>query len=226
MSVTLKFIPQRKTDLITYGKQVHEVITAQGFIPDSMGLTTADVTELGAALTGAQDAMDAANAARMDARAKTQTLSAPNGKVEQLRGKLRSIANAVRISDAPDDVIATIGVSRRQPTPSTRSAPTVAPEFTVDSVIPGGVNVRFRAAGSSQPRARAANAIGVQIAAVSGTTPTVAGEADSAPNQFISRSPGTLDSASMPDKVRLYARWITARGDTGPWTLPQEVAVI
>lgn len=93
-------------------------------------------------------------------------------------------------------------------------------------MAPGVINVRFREGGSAQPRARAVNAIGVQIAVVNGAAAAVAGEVDSAPSQFISRSPVALDSTKMPDQVRLYARWITQRGETSPWTLPLEVSVL
>jgi hypothetical protein len=30
----------------------------------------------------------------------------------------------------------------------------------------------------------------------------------------------------MPANVRLYARWITQRGQTGPWSLPLEASVL
>jgi len=52
------------------------------------------------------------------------------------------------------------------------------------------------------------------------------GEADTAHIQFLSHSPGILDSTNMADRVRLYARWMTRRDETGPRTLPLSVAVL
>jgi len=60
----MKFLPVRKADVLTYATQVHDVLTAAGFVPASLGLTAADVTELGAAVTAAQTAHDGVNAAR------------------------------------------------------------------------------------------------------------------------------------------------------------------
>jgi hypothetical protein len=191
-----------------------------------VGLTAADVTELGTLLTADKARFDAANAAKLDHQAATQAMNAPGATHDQLLAKLRDVGNAVRVSNASDDAIAAIGISRRQPGATPKRAPAVAPEFSVESVAPGVINVRFREGGSAQPRARAANAIGVQIAVVNGAAAPVAGEVDSAPNQFVSRSPVSLDSTSMPDLVRLYARWITQRGETSPWTLPLEVSVL
>ena len=40
-----------------------------------------------------------------------------------------------------------------------------------------------------------------------------------------SRSPFTLDSTGWPAKVRLYARWETARKEVSGWSLPLLVTV-
>lgn len=107
-----------------------------------------------------------------------------------------------------------------------RLAPQEPPEFSLDSLVPGIINIRFRTSGSAQPRARAANTIGVQVAVVNAANPVADNEADNAPTHFASSSPGTLNSAKMPRHVRLYARWMTPRGLTGPWSLPVSVSVI
>jgi len=226
MANTLKFLPQRKADFLAYAKQVHDVVTAPGFNPASMNLTPADVTQLGTLLTAAQSAHDAANAAVMDKKAKVQALSAPGGALDLLKGKVRDIANAARVSPASDDEIGAIGVSRRDPSPTRKRAPADPPEFSVDSVAPGVINVRFRTAGSAQPRARAENTVGVQVAVVNGANAAADNEADTVPPIVLTRSPATIDSTRMPDSVRLYARWVTSRGLTSPWSRPQDVAVL
>jgi hypothetical protein len=226
MATSMKFIPTKKSEVLTYATQVHNVLSATGFVPTSLGLTAADVTELGTILTAAQAAHDAVNAAKLEKQAKTQALSAPGGAHDQLVAKLRAIATAARVSDASDEAVATIGVSRKSPSPSPKSLPASAPAFTLVSVSPGIINVRFRVEGSAKPRARDTNAIGVQVAVVNGATAPVDDEADAAPDLFVPRSPASLDSTNMPGKVRLYARWISQRGETGPWSLPLGVAVL
>jgi hypothetical protein len=136
------------------------------------------------------------------------------------------MANKAKASAATDEAIAQIGIFRRSPTNTPTAAPIVAPEFTLESVTPNIVNVRFREAGSASPRGRLASAIGVQIAIVNGAASPVDGEADAAPNLFCPRNPAALNSASWPTHVRLYARWITQRGQTGPWSLPLAVSVV
>jgi len=118
----MKFLPSRKSDVVTYGGQVYGVLSAKGFDPTTLGLTSADVTKLGTLLSNAQDAHDEANAARLVAKSKTQAVSAPDGALEQLKAQLRDIANAARVSGASDDAVAAIGVSRL-PTPSRLSTP-------------------------------------------------------------------------------------------------------
>ena len=225
MANEIKFIPKRKAEQISYAKQMHDVVSGPGFTPDSIGIVAGDVTELGTLLTADQGNHTAINNATATKKAKTQDMSGPGGSHVQLMNKVRVIANAARVSNASDGVLASIGITRRSAGSTPKTVPQSPPEFTLVNVVPGIINVRFREEGSTQPRARAASTNGVQIAVVNGTAAPVDGEADAAPNQFISRSPASLDSTTMPGQVRLYARWITQRGLTGPWSLALNVSV-
>lgn len=225
MATKLKFLPTRKGDTLTYAQQVDEVLTATGFDPTSLGLTAADVTKLTTLITGAQAAHDRVNSARMDQKAATQALSAPGGAHDQLEGHLRYIANTARVSNATDDDVMSIGVSRRDPSPTHILAPATAPEFTLVKIAPGTISVRFREEGSASPRARAQNTKGVLVAVVDGGKAEADGEADAVPAMQCPRSPVMLDSTAMPAQVRLYARWVTDRGLTSPWSTPLEVTV-
>ena len=131
---TMKFLPARRGDILTYATQGHDALTATGFTPTSIGLTATDVIELGTLLTSAQNAFNAANAAKLDKQAKTQALSAPGGAHDQLVAKLRTIANAARVSNATNKDIAAIGISRRDPNGTRKSVPDSPPEFTLESV--------------------------------------------------------------------------------------------
>ena len=93
-------------------------------------------------------------------------------------------------------------------------------------MVPGFIRLRAREMGSASPRARAANANGLQIAIVDGTAAIADGEADKVPIRYVSHSPFELGSAEMPAKVRLYARWQTQRGDVSGWSLPLLVTVL
>jgi hypothetical protein len=222
----IKFLPVRKADQLAYAKQIHDVVSATGFDPTTLGLTPTDVTELGTLLTADQANADAINTANAAKKAKTQDMSAPGGTHDQLLAKVRFIANAARVSNASDGVLASIGVSRRAPNPTPKNVPAAPPEFSLANVKPGVINIRYHEEGSAHPRARAATATGVQIAVVNAANPAADNEADNAPILTVSRSPAALDSTKMPANVRLYARWITQRGQTGPWSLPLEASVL
>ena len=56
MQNIMKFLPSRKIEVVTYGGQVYGVLSAKGFDPTTLGLTSADVTKLGTLLSNAQDA--------------------------------------------------------------------------------------------------------------------------------------------------------------------------
>lgn len=93
MADTINFLPRKQTDILAYGAQVRDTLTTTGFNPALLGLTDADVTELGALVSDAQSLMNAANAARTEMIARTKALSAPGGAHERLVAKLRNIAN-------------------------------------------------------------------------------------------------------------------------------------
>jgi hypothetical protein len=226
MANEIKFLPRRQGDVLKYGAHVHGTVTASGYDPARIGLTPADVAELGALVAADQSAHNEVNALLLRVKAMRKTMSGPNGTHRQLVVRLRALASTARNSSATNGDLAAIGVSRKSTKPSPRNVPQEAPEFSVAGVTPGRINIRFRVMGSAAPRARAANAIGVQIAVVDGTRLEADNEAETALNLFVPRSPANLDSAKMPGKVRLYARWITRRGQTGSWSLPVPVSVI
>jgi hypothetical protein len=93
-------------------------------------------------------------------------------------------------------------------------------------MMPGVIRLRTRESGSVSPRARAANANGIQIAVVDGTAAVTDCEANDAPIKSVSHSPMQLHTARWPAKVRLYARWQTQRGEVSSWSLPLTVTVV
>jgi hypothetical protein len=220
------FIPRPMADATSYGALVHGVISAVGYDPATVGLTDADVAEVGDVVSAYHTLLAEIDALKQTLMAKTKELSGPNGNHQRMVAKLRNIGNKARISDATNAELAKIGVRRKKTSPTPRTISSVAPEFTLDSVVPGFIRLRAREMGSALPRARAANASGLQIAIVDGTAAITEGEADKVPMRYVSRSPFELSSAGMPAKVRLYARWQTQRGDVSGWSLPLLLTVL
>jgi hypothetical protein len=211
---------------MTKAGDYHTKITAPGFVPATVGLTADDVTQFSAKYTAAQAAFSGRSAATDTKKSKTGDFSGPGAAFDQLVEEFRNHGNKIRISDASDATCLDFGVDRRSATHTRRKAPAEAPVFSLDSVVLGGFTVTFRTANSASPRARAENANGVQIAIVDASHPVADNEADDAPSVLKSRSPAYLDSSRMPGQVRLYARWITQRGEGSPWSVPLSVTVM
>lgn len=223
MSNNRDFIPRRTIDATNYGALVHRVISAPDYDPATIGLTDADVAELGDALSANQTVLAEMDMLKETMKAKTKELSGAEGTHQQMLAILRKIGNKARVSSASNEQLVLIGVKRKKTNPSRRGITPDAPWFFVCEMYPNVMRVAFRVAGSNSPRARAQNAIGVQVAVVDGANPPTAGEADLAPIKTISRSPAQLDTTGWPIKVRLYARWISRRVETSNWSSPQSV---
>jgi hypothetical protein len=225
MAKEITFLPRQKAEVARYGARLHEVISADDYDPALLDLTSADVTGLGEAVAANQAVLDEIGALKLKLQAKFKELNGPKGTHRKLVVKLRKIGTKARASSAPADALKEIGMKRKAPKRAVCPAPTDSPEFNFTGAIHGLIGVRFREKGSARPRARAENTIGVQIAAVDASNPKKDGEANRAPSQIVTSSPAQLNSTEMPPKVRLYARWITRRGLTGPWSGPLPVAV-
>ncbi len=219
-----KFIPSQQSAVLAKAAQMHGVLSQTGVVPADYGLTAQDVTDLGTFLTSAQTAGGDRDNATETKKSKTSAFS--DGALPQLVAQIQDMGNKIRISDATDDMVQTVGVERRKAGSTRKNAPDDAPEVAVESLTYHSLKLRFHESGSASVRARATNATGVQIAVVDATKPAVDGEADNAPIKSASRSPVQLDTTGWPAQVRLYARWETQRKEFSPWSGPQAVSVL
>ena len=220
-----KFIPNKQAAKLAKAQQMHGVLSATGADPTHYGLTAGDVTELGTLLTGAQGASSDSVNSKSSKISKTNAFSGSGQSLDQLMAKVSDCGNKIRVSDATDDEVLATGADRRKAGSTPKPAPSDAPGITLDYLSPGVIYFRLHDKGNAGPRARAANAIGAQVAVVDGTTTLTAGEADKVPQVFVSRTLGQLTSTAMPAQVRLYARWQTQRGLVSPWSAPLTVKV-
>jgi hypothetical protein len=226
MAKHIKFIPRRQTDLARYAAHVHKVISADDYDPSLLDMTATDVVRVGKAVVANQAVLDEIDALKLKLRAKTKELKGPKGTHWRVVVEVRKIGVKARASSAPADALKKIGMKRPAPKRGLRPAPTDSPEFTFTGTIAGMIGIRFRESGSARPRARAADTLGVQIAFADAANPRKDGEADRSPSLLVTSSPAKLDSTGWPARARLYARWITRRGLTGPWSLPLPVTTM
>jgi hypothetical protein len=225
MSNNNPFIPRQKRAATKYGANMYRVLSAANG-SEMGGLTTAEVAELGDSVAANRAALADVDSLTNALMAATKRLSGPKGTHRRMLGNIRSAAKKIRLSDVSNAQLAKLRLKRVKSGRSRRNAPKEAPEFNVGHGIPGVINIRFRELGSASPRARAANAIGAHIAVVDAARPATRGEADKAFIKMVSSSPAKLDTTGWPAKVRLYACWVTRRGETSPWTDAKAVTVM
>lgn len=211
-----KFLPPRRSDRVAYLRQVADKLVADFA---DYGILEAVATAFEAKVAALEADAAAIDTAQLARKAATSVVSDPGGSEDVAVTALRALGNQFRSTPAvTDESLAAIGMSRRDDGATPVAAPGGAPEFAVESIAQGTVNIRFRTAGAANPRARAPGSVGVQIAVVDGAALAAPGEADAARQVFVSRSPNALDTTTFPNITRLYARWQTARGLVGPWS--------
>ena len=96
------------------------------------------------------------------------------------------------------------------------------PEFSLLKLDLGLVYFSFRDSGSAGARARAANAIGIQVSLVDGSAAAVSGEADTGNIQQLNRTYRPVNTLPGIVRHRAYGRWITQRGLTVVEVMPGE----
>jgi len=220
------FIPNKHADTMKVAGDYNAKITAPGFDPTTVDLTPADVTQFTGIYTAAKAGYSDSSQAKDNKKSKTGAFSGPGGLYQQMVGEMRRHGNIIHVSKAPDAVCTNLGVDRRSPTHTRKTAPADAPEFTLEDIVPGKARFRTSTLGDVGHRNRPDTASGIQIAIVDGTTAIVSGEADSARVVSVSRSPFTLNTSDWPAKARLYARWETQRKEVSGWSLPLLVTVL
>jgi hypothetical protein len=212
------YLPTKQSDKIAWlynFAQQYAAFTATG--QPLVGIKTvvapADVSDAVTDLDS--DFNDVSNAVTAS-KAATQTLA------NELTAAITTVRQAVAairgIPDLDSSVLATLGLPVLDKMPTPIAAPTVAPVLGLTSVAPGVANLTFKIEGAANPRARLKGSVGVQVSVADSAAAGGAQTADAGAKMSVSRSPFQLDTAGFPAAVRIYARWITQRGLTGPWS--------
>ncbi len=207
------YLPNRRTNRLAYLQDVSAKITAA---PATYGLEAGQATVLATKLTQLTTDVSAQTTLRNQAKEMSARILNSDSDVSSCFRLLAVQAMSDPWVSDPD--LANLGLSRRKPSHTPRPAPTRPPEFSLWKLDLGLAYFAFRDGGSAGPRSRAANAIGIQVSLVAGSEPAVAGEADTGNIQQMARTYRAVKT--LPGRVphRAYARWITARGLTSPWS--------
>jgi len=212
------YIPTKQSDKVAWLDNfalTYAALTANAQPLESIKtiVTPADVTnavaDLDADLSNVNNVMIASKAA-------TQTLA--NELIYAITTVRQAVAAIRGIPNLDSSVLATLGLPVLDKMPTPIPVPTVAPVLGLTSVAPGVANLTFKIEGAANPRARLKGSVGVQVSVVDSAAVGGASTAYAGAKLSVSRSPFQLDTTAFPAAVKIYARWITQRGYTGPWS--------
>lgn len=212
----MDYIPRRNTDLRDWAANFAVLISAD---PGVYGLSAPEA----AAVQAASDAFAAANTAASDPSTRTSATVA--ARREARAALLLLVRRAAAIIRADDSVTAgqraALGLTAPDGAPSPVPAPTTFPLIGVVGATPGRHELRFADSATPDRRAKPPGAIGLQLFCAVGDDPPGAAGAGAARlvGQYtanpirVSHDPGEAGKTAT-----YYARWVTRRGLTGPWS--------
>lgn len=207
-------LPTTKQDKLLTIRAAADKVTAT---PLDYGLTAGLAAELDAAITAAENA--SADASTYETL-KQSKITAAQLAIEAVETLFRSVLNMARFNPAiSDEKLADIGAFRRA-APSRVGPPTEAPELSVEGNLGiGFANLRVIEQ-ASRSAAIPADATGIEVSLVDGTVASVDGEADVGVKTFITKSRARINTNIGKARLRVYARYVGRRAQTGPWSLP------
>lgn len=186
--------------------------------PADYGTDADGATALADLVTAATTANGDVETARLASQAKTAAL---DDSIFALTAGFRNLAQQARFNpDVSDEMLADIGIHRKGD-PSRISAPNDAPILSIDSLTMGFADVTAKVPGQTG-RSKPDGAIGVQLSLVDGTVAPELDNPDHGVMLFSSKARARVATDIGKARVRLYARWISPRGENSPWSLPSQ----
>lgn len=205
------FIPQGDAEAIAHGKNLIEYATGNS---GSLNLEAGDYTPLKNAL----DDFEATYNESVTKKAASESASAAkNGARETYETELREFNS--KMDYAGDEHRAGMGLTVKDTEPTAIGAPTTHPVGEVETSQKNLHIIHFRDELSPDSKARPHGAIGAQIYLKIGGAPPV----DDKECEYVatdSRTPYNcpFDGADAGKTAYYLLRWITAKGETGPWS--------
>lgn len=209
------YIPNRDAEFLTWAQNFSTLLTAS---PTTYGLVTGDAT----AVDTVTDAFTAAYALATAPTTRTAvTVQAKNIARINAEAVIRPYAQqiAANVGVASDDKIA-IGVNPRTSVPTPIGVPTTFPTLTVQPSGPLLITYRYRD-NEASPTSKAKPYGSLQVQVFGQTSSTVVTDPTSLPLlTTVTKAPGQLAFGSVDGNKTCYfaARYITRRGDVGPWS--------
>jgi hypothetical protein len=215
------FIPSPDAQALDFMQTFASGIAAS---PATFNLVAADATAISNAVnlfaTTYTAAINPATRTPVTVESKDQARSAAEAVVRQYAAQVKvdaGVTDANKIS---------IGVRPVNPARTPIPAPATSPLLNIVEVTPGVQHLRFADSATPDSRAKPFGAAALQLFVAVGTAPAT----DPAAADFrgaYTRNPVEIPFAAADDgKVATYfARWASAKGDVGPWSLPVSMRI-
>lgn len=208
------FIPPKDADLSAWATNFSTVITAS---PATYGLVAGQATTFATLKTAFVSALATAT------NPGTRTPAAIAAKDSARSAMVANARVLARIAQGTPGITPTqlsnAGLTVRNTVPTPIPAPTTKPVLGLERNLSQALVLRMRDESTPTSRAKPFGAVAAQVYASVGVAPpatpldgTFKGPASRIPFQV------DFDSADVGKTAYIYARWVTAKGLTGPWS--------
>lgn len=215
------YLPTTDQDLDAWAINFADLITAS---PGTYALEAADAT----ALNPIVDAFTAALAiATNPATRTTPTIAAKDAAKATMKTQLRSLANRVQAADSvSNEDKAALGLTIRDTSPAPVPVPTTFPLLQLIKATTLNHELRYADSDTPDSLRKPSGAAGMELR-VQVSTVVITDPATITYRGFETRNPVQVgfDGADIGKQAYYSARWLTARGEPGPWSAIQSLTV-
>lgn len=208
------YIPARDADLRAWVVNFDTLITAT---PTDYGLVAGDATAIHTVVDAFTDALDVIT---NPATRTTPAIADKDVKKAAMLIVVRQYAQQVRNDVAVSDELKLgLGINIPDPSRTPVPVPVTQPLLNVIAATPGVLTVRFADALSPDSRSKPDGAAGLQLFTAVGTTATEDPETAQFSGVFTAQPIALpFDAADAGKIASLFARWMNAKGEVGPWS--------
>jgi hypothetical protein len=208
------FVPAKDQDLKAFTLNFSTKITAA---PATYGLTAGQATAFAALYATFATALTAAT----DPATRTSvTVAAKDTARQAIVFSLRQLARVVQSTPGISPAnLETLGLTVRQTVPTPIPPPTTKPVVAVERTLSQALQCRFSDETTPTSRSKPFGAVSCEVRATAALVPPASADAATFKG-MASRVPFTIsfDAGDVGKTAYIYARWLNAKGEVGPWS--------
>jgi hypothetical protein len=216
------YIPRRDSNALAWMRSFADGIAAQ---PTVYGLTTSDALSISNAVGAFEAAMRLAKNDGTRTPVTVLMKDEARAAAEQICQRYYSLIKPNEtVSDADKVAIGVRPVNRGR-TPIT--CPQTSPLLSITRCTPGVQVVRYADTNTPDSMAKPFGAVFLELRVA--IADTLAGDVEQArPAGMFTRNPASVSFTNQHDRMKAtyFARWVSRRGEVGPWSLPASMSIV